>query len=82
MSFSLGPVMSFFFLPLHNQAYRGSAAAENLSKVVLYDVPKPAKPVEGPYSPSPEDASQAFPAPPPVTLTEGEGQQGSEESNC
>lgn len=67
---------------VENEVYRDSATAEKLSKQFLYDVPKPVKPVEQPYSPLPKDASQALPPPPPHTPTEDEAQQQFGDPSC
>lgn len=72
----------FICLAWHGQGHRDSAAAERLSRSLLYDVPKPAKPVQQPYLPPPEEASQDFPPPPPVTPTEGEARHEFGESDC
>ncbi|KAK8375610.1 hypothetical protein O3P69_008426 [Scylla paramamosain] len=65
-----------------NETFRESAAAETWCKDLLYDVPKPPRPVEQPYSPAGEGASQSFPLPPPVTPGEVDPQQTGQKYNC
>ncbi|XP_063865202.1 polyamine-transporting ATPase 13A3-like isoform X3 [Scylla paramamosain] len=64
------------------KTFRESAAAETWCKDLLYDVPKPPRPVEQPYSPAGEGASQSFPLPPPVTPGEVDPQQTGQKYNC
>ncbi|XP_045113394.1 polyamine-transporting ATPase 13A3-like isoform X2 [Portunus trituberculatus] len=65
-----------------NETFRESAAAETWCKDLLYDIPKPPRPVEQPYSPAGESTSHSFPLPPPVMLSEEDPHQTSQEYNC
>ena len=71
--------LSFFW---GMKTFRESAAAKTWYKDLLYDIPKPPRPVEQPYSPAGEGVSQSFPLPPPVTPSEVDPHQTSQEYSC